>query len=354
MKTRAGGAGEYQMSRAECPANFSIVNRQSSIVNLLECLVDAAHVFDNLLVDVVVVEFAGHADGVEDGDACGRAVGDDGEAVHADEGTAADGIGAHALAEGLEDAAHADGTNHGHDAALDGSLHGVREEFGGAFDAFEEDVAGETIGHGDIEPVFKEVVAFGVAHEVEGQQAALVELTEQGIGLEGGLAAFAVLCAVAHDTDSGLRAVVHIARHEGGHDSVADHVAGLGIRVGAGVAHEHVAMRSGQGGDDAGAFHTGQQAQLDGAGGHGGTGVAGREHGIGHAALHQINGDAHGGFLLLAHGHDAAFLHGDHLRGMHELNLGMIGDAGGFAAGFDGIAIAHHIDFFQVRDLSQS
>ena len=36
MKTRAGGAGEFQNPQAECPANFfqlSIVNCQLSIVN---------------------------------------------------------------------------------------------------------------------------------------------------------------------------------------------------------------------------------------------------------------------------------------------------------------------------------
>ena len=130
-------------------------------------------------------------------------------------------------------------------------------------------------------------------------------------------------------------------------------MAGLGVWVSTGVAHQHIAVRGGQGRDDAGALHTGQQAQLDGAGGHGGTGVAGGKHRIGHAALHRVHCNAHGGFFLLAHGHDAALLHGHHLRGVHKLNLRVVGNAGGLAGGLHGVAIAHHIDFFQFGDLFQ-
>ena len=298
------------------------------------------------------MHIACHADGVQDGHAGGRAVGNDGKTIHADKGAAAHGIGTHALAQGLEDAAHAQCAQHGHHAALDGGLHSVGEELGGAFHALEQDVAGETIGHGYVEPVFKEVMAFGVAYEFEGKQALLVQLTEQGVSLERGFAALAVLCAVAHHAHLRVRAVVHVAGHKGGHHGVAYHVAGLGIRVGAGVAHQHIAVCGGQGRYNAGTLHARQQAQFDGAGCHGGAGVAGGEHGICCAVLHQIHGDAHGRFLLLAHSHDAAFLHGDHLGGVHKLNLRVVGNAGGLAAGAYCGLITHHVNLFQRGNLS--
>lgn len=46
------------------------------------------HGFDDARVDSVAVHFVGDADGVEDGGAVGAAVGDDGDAVDAEQGAA--------------------------------------------------------------------------------------------------------------------------------------------------------------------------------------------------------------------------------------------------------------------------
>ena len=62
-----------------------------------------------------------------------------------------------------------------------------------------------------------------------------------------------------------------------------------------------------------------QETEFDGARGDSRTRVAGGDHGIAVAVLHEINGETHGGIFLLSHGGETALLHGDHIRGMDNL-----------------------------------
>jgi len=99
------------------------------------------------------------------------------------------------------------------------------------------------------------------------------------------------------------------------------------------VQHDEVAFAPRHDGREGGAFGAFHGAHLDGAGGHEGLGVAGRDDGVDFAGLEHLEGDHHRGIALrLEHGHrgvvgrddagglaerDAAVLQGAMLGGEH-------------------------------------
>lgn len=315
--------------------------------------VNGSHALDDMLVDGVAAHAVCHAAGVEDGGAAGGAVGDDGDAAHAHEGAAANGVGAHAHAEFFEDGFEEEAAHFGHKAAHDAGFKPVAEGFGGGFHALEEDVAGEAVCYGDVEVGLEEVMPLAVADEVEGEQSFICQVFEEPVGLQRESAAFAVFRTVAHDAYVGGGAVVDVFGHEGTHDGVTDEVAGLGVRVGAGVAHQYIAVLAGQGGDDAGAFHAVQKTQFDGAGGHGSPGVTGREHGIAGAVFYHVYRYAHGGFFLLAYGNKPAFVHAHYFVCMYDFQARVGTESGGVAGGFERVFVSDKVKLFECINVLQ-
>ena len=100
----------------------------------------------DFIVDVVFAEVVRHADGVADGDFVGGAVGDDGDAVDTHEGGASHSIGTEGVFDFVEGTFHEQGSDDGDDAFFDEAFEHGSEGFGGGFDAFEQDVAGEAVG----------------------------------------------------------------------------------------------------------------------------------------------------------------------------------------------------------------
>ncbi len=227
------------------------------------------------------------------------------------------------------------------------------EGVGGGLDALEQDVAREAVRHRDVEVGLEEVVPLAVADEVEGKQPVIREQAQDAVGLLGEFAALAVLGAIAHDTHLRVGALVDVARHEGGHDGVADEVARLCVGVRARIAHEYVAVLARQGGDDARALDTRQQAQLDGARRDRRARVAGGDDRVAGAVLHEVDGDAHRRVLFLAHRHDAALLHRHHLGGVDDFDARVLAEARGVAEGAQDVLRADEVDFFKAGQLGE-
>ena len=67
-----------------------------------------------------------------------------------------------------------------------------------------------------------------------------------------------------------------------------------------------------------------RSAQLQRAGGHGGSRVAGAHHGVGLALLHEVHGARDGGIALAAQGERGVVLHVHDLRGVDELDAAVV------------------------------
>jgi hypothetical protein len=93
-------------------------------------------------------------------------------------------------------------------------------------------------------------------------------------------------------------------------------------------------LRGGDDGGDAGAVHAGQRAELDGGGGHYAAGVAGRDDGLGLAALDEFHRAGNGAILLLAQAVNGLVLHGQDFAGVDDLNTVVL-EAGGTHGGLD-------------------
>lgn len=297
--------------------------------------------------DAVGNGFAGHADSVFHGVGGGAAVGDDGDAVEAEEGHAAGFVGIGLFVDGFEGGFGEDATDFGtggaHDFAFDHLEDGVGEGFGG----FEEDIAGEAVGDDDVGGFVPEVMAFDIADEVEagGFAQEFAGFLDEGV-------AFVLFGAVGHEANGGVGAAEDVAGVGGAHDGVLEEVEGLAIGIGAGVDEDPVAGERGHHGGDGGALDVGEGAEFDEGGGDGGAGVAGADDGVGSVFFDEVDGAGDGAVFFAADGVEAGVGHVDDLAGVDDFEFGA-GDALGFEFGLDAVFLADEVDFFDVSQLSE-
>src|SRR5436853_5736033 len=101
-------------------------------------------------VDAALDTFHGDTEGVLHGEGAAAAVGDDGDAVDAEERAAAVVLVIHFVGSGLEGGLEHAGEDLAPEVGGYGLLDESAEGFGGAFRAFEKDVADEAVADGDV------------------------------------------------------------------------------------------------------------------------------------------------------------------------------------------------------------
>ena len=97
---------------------------------------------------------------------------------------------------------------------------------------------------------------------------------------------------------------------------------GLGSGVGSGIDEQAGAVIIGEGAGDAWTLDALESAQNESASRHGGTGVAGGDHGLGLMLFDQVHGHADGGIALFADGIGGGVLHVDDGLGGNNFDLG--------------------------------
>ena len=246
-------------------------------------------------------------------------MGDDADAVDAEEGAAAVVFVVHFVEGGL----HGWLEEAGEDFAWEGSGEGFFEEVhhgaGDAFGAFEEDVADEAVADGDVDVGVGEVAAFDVAAEVEAGGVA-----EHVEDLAGYFGAFAFFLAVAHETDDWVFDAEEVLHVDAAHDGLLEEVDGAAVDAGTGVDEEAGAVEVREGSADGGAFDAAEGAEFDGGGGDGCAGVASADDGLGAALFDEIGGDGDGAVLFLADGFDGAVVHVDDLGGVDDFDARVV------------------------------
>ena len=185
---------------------------------------------------------------------------------------------------------------------------------GSGFAGLEDDIAGETVAENDFDRILEEVVALDVAAEVESARP------EEFENFFGELAALGIFAADRHQPDGRVFVTKNVARKDGAHNGVLQHVVGACVGVGSGV-DENAKVRFGrQKGGNTRAVDALEIAQLDRRGGDGGPGMAGTDHGIRLPVFDQVDRTGNGGVLFAAEAIDRAFAHLDDLSGVDNLD----------------------------------
>ena len=185
----------------------------------------------------------------------------------------------------------------------------VGDERRQALEELDDDVAEHGVAHDDVSQVPGQVLPLDVALEPQ------VRRVEQlGGALDAGVA-LALLLADRQEGDTWPRDTLDAFREDRPHPGVLDEVLRRGVRVGADVQQDH---RSGIGDHldrQRRAVHAGQAAETKHRGGHPGTGVTGRDDGVGATVADEVDRHEDRGVLLLAQGQRRMLVHAHDLAG---------------------------------------
>ncbi len=202
--------------------------------------------------------------------------------------------------------------------ALESLAQEIADQAGGAFAGFQRDVAGESVGHDDIDAVGGNIAAFDKADEIEFGARGFAR--NQIVGVANFGAAFVFFGADVQKSDPGVFQPKTVAGVRPAHQRVLQKIAFVGADVGADIQHHveaaGVARRPEAG--DGGAIDARQFAQAQHRHRHERAGVAARDNRVGFAVFHGVDGGPHRGALAVAH--DVAGL------GVHRDDFGDIAD----------------------------
>ena len=224
--------------------------------------------------------FHGNAQGIADGYGGGTAVRDDGDALHSQQGAAAYGIRREARLHGPERTGRTGRSHHPEGIRLEFHFKPFAKCLGRGFTGFQQNIAGKSVRQHYVYFVLKEIVAFHIAHKFKGEHAALLQMLQQCKSAFGEIRSFFVLGPVAHDTHFRHGLAINGACQNAGHNGISHQMPGLGIRVGAGVRHIADSEFIGKLRHDSGAFHSVEQAELNGGGRYGRSRVAGTDNSV--------------------------------------------------------------------------
>ena len=273
--------------------------------------------------------FQSHTDGVFDGQRGARTVGDNGDAVHSEEGAAAVVLVIGFVADGFEGVFGEEGAELADGIAVELVLEPFEDSGGRGFAGFERHVAGEAIAENDFDGVREKVVPFNVAAEVE------FAGFEEAENFFGEFAAFGVFAADGHESDGGVLKLQHMPGKNGAHDRVLEHVNRAGINIGARVNEDADVLLGREVARNARAFDPFEGAKFDGGGGDHRAGVSGTDDGIGLAIFHKINGASERGVFLPADRFDGVIRHVNHLGGVDDFEAAVVAAMAGELGGED-------------------
>lgn len=274
-------------------------------------------------------------------------MGDDGDAVEAEQGHAAVLVGIGLFVDGFEGGLGQERADLGAGGTHELPLHHGEDGVGQGLGGFEQDIAGEAVCDDDVWGLVPEVVAFNIADEIEASGFAqeLAGFFDQSI-------AFFLLGAVRHEADSGIGAIEHVACVSRAHDGVLQEVEGLAVGVGTGVDEHPVSGEGGHHGGDSGALDVREGAQFDEGSGDGRAGVACTDDGVSATFFDEVHSAGDGAVFLFAHGIQAGITHVHDLGSVDDLEFGT-GHALGGEFGADAIFLTDEVDFFNRTQLTE-
>jgi hypothetical protein len=186
----------------------------------------------------------------------------------------------------------------------------VQHHLGGALDALQDHVAGETVGHHHVDFAAEDVAALDVTQVIERRRAAR-RARQQLVRVARERRALVLLRAVGEQPDLGPRLAVQEPRVDRAEHAGLSQHRRLGVDVGAHVEQRAFAGLGRKGGDDRRTLDAGQTPEHEQPARHHRARVAGGHDCVGLAGLAQIEAHAHRRLLLLLHRHRRRVVHGD-------------------------------------------
>ena len=257
--------------------------------------------------------------------------------AHAQQRSSPVQLGIEPLLHGPNSATHEQRPQHPNHIALKLAFHPTGDGLGHAFAGLEHHVADKAITDHHVGLAFKEVMTFDIPTEIE---IALLELREGGTR---GVITLLLLCTDAEQSHHRLFAAKNGMRVDAPHHrKFAQHL-GVSLDIGSRIdQHKGIGGRWHHRGDGR-PRHPLEGPQFQGGRSHNRAGIAGREHGIGFAGLHQIDRHTNGGVALAPDRYGRFLVHPDHFRRVSDDNLGRDGPTAG-EFGPDGRLVSYKED----------
>ncbi len=278
----------------------------------------AAHFLDDMWIDLLFNRLARHAQGILDRERSAGAVGDDADAIDAEERHAAVFFVIHFLLDRMKGFLRQVGAGHPHLAFHQFVLEPLEDRVADRFARFENDVADKAVADHHLDRMSKQIVPFDVAAEIQG--AAFQHFED----LLGEIGTFNVLTADRHQADRGILVAEDVTRIDRAHDPVLQQVLGSGVTVRASVDQDKYVRLGRKERGDPRPIDSRQRAQLDRGRRDRRTCVSGADDGRGFSFFHQIDRPADRGVFLPSDGFNCAVGHGNDLGRMNNFDPAIV------------------------------
>ncbi len=237
-------------------------------------------------------------------------MGDNAHPVHAQQRRAAVSFGVHLLLHAAQRTFQQQRAHHPDRILAKLTFQQMPDSLCHTLTGLEDDVANKTVAHNNICPAFKQVPALDIALEVK------LRLAQQSKGFLGNFVALRSFTANAHQPDNRPLTLEHLPAIDCAHRGKLCKQRSTAVYVRACIdQHKGFAARW-HDRRDRGSFYRPKCPQFQGSSNHRSARVARRYNSICLALLHEINGTAYRGVLLLPHSKRGCLTHADNFRRM--------------------------------------
>ena len=191
----------------------------------------------------------------------------------------------------------------------------MRDQLGGAFGGLERDIAGEAVGHDDVDRAFGDIVAFDEAGELDRQRGIVAQDVRRALHR---VVALHVFGADIENADGRPLEAQDGAREGLAHHREIDQLLGADDDVRADVEHHALAALGRPQRRDGGTRNAFERAELEHRHRHQRAGVAGGDRDFGFLVLHRFDGAPHAGVAAAAQRQARLFLHAHPLGGVAD------------------------------------